>query len=266
MLQRRGRMDLSPADLQALRAAKRVLERPGLAIRLTNLLGAPVEKAITWLPARWSDTVHDATLRSLRAALRLAVMTLDPAARARSADGLHKLLVVATGAGGGYLGLPALPLELPVSTTIILRSIADVARSEGEDLHDVRARLACLEVFALGGRPRSDDAAETGYFAVRTALARAMSEAAEFIVRRGAIEETAPALVRLIAAIASRFGIAVSDKVAAQAVPIIGAAGGALVNAVFIDHFQDMARGHFTVRRLERSYGADLVRRAYARL
>ena len=38
------------------------------------------------------------------------------------------------------------------------------------------------------------------------------------------------------------------------------------VNLAFIEHFQDVARGHFTVRRLERVYGADLVRAEYHRL
>ncbi len=259
-------MELSRTDLDDLRRAKRLLERPGLAIRLTHLLGTPVEKAVALLPARWSDVVHDATLKSLRAALTLAVMTLDPAARSRPSTRFHRALVVATGAGGGYFGLPAMTLELPISTTIMLRSIADIARSEGEDLAQLAARLSCLEVFALGGRPRGDDAAETGYFALRTALARAVGEAAELIARTGTVEEGAPALVRLIAAIASRFGVAVSDKVAAQAIPIIGAAGGALVNHLFIGHFQDVARGHFTVRRLERRYGGEPVRSAYARL
>jgi hypothetical protein len=40
-----------------------------------------------------------------------------------------------------------LPIELPVSTVIMLRSIADIARSEGEDLSDPR-RLPCVQVFA----------------------------------------------------------------------------------------------------------------------
>ena len=44
------------------------------------------------------------------------------------------------------------------------------------------------------------------------------------------------------------------------------AAGGALINAIFVQHFQDMARGHFTVRRLERIYGTEAVRRAYERI
>jgi hypothetical protein len=95
------------------------------------------------------------------------------------------------------------------------------------------------------------------------ALARAVTEAAEFIAERGLVREGAPAIVRLIAQIASRFGAAVSEKVAAQAIPVIGAAGGAIVNLMFIDHFQDLARGHFVVRRLERVYGADVVRDAY---
>ena len=72
--------------------------------------------------------------------------------------------------------------------------------------------------------------------------------------------------MRLIAQIASRFGVVVTQKLAAQAVPVIGAVGGAAVNYAFIDHFQEMARAHFIVRRLERRYGKDAVRTAYERL
>jgi hypothetical protein len=81
--------------------------------------------------------------------------------------------------------------------------------------------------------------------------------------KKGLAEESAPALVRLIVVIAQRFSIQVSEKAAAQAVPAIGAAGGALINTVFIDHFQDMARGHFIIRRLERIYGKAAVEAAY---
>jgi hypothetical protein len=72
--------------------------------------------------------------------------------------------------------------------------------------------------------------------------------------------------VRLIAQIASRFGVLVTQKFAAQAVPLVGALGGAAVNYAFIDHFQELARAHFVVRRLERRYGKDSVRAAYERL
>ena len=34
-----------------------------------------------------------------------------------------------------------------------------------------------MEVFALGGSKRTDDTSETGYYAVRIALARALTEA-----------------------------------------------------------------------------------------
>ena len=163
-------------------------------------------------------------------------------------------------------GSLALPIELPFSTTIMLRSIADIARSEGEQVRTVEARLACIEVFALGSRSKGDDASETGYFAVRAALARSVSEAAQYIAERGLAREGAPAIARLIGEVAARFSVNVSQKVAAQAVPIVGAAGGALVNLVFIDHFQDVARGHFIVRRLERKYGSEVVRAAYVQL
>lgn len=79
-------------------------------------------------------------------------------------------------------------------------------------------------------------------------------------------DEGAPALVRLITLIAARFQLQVSQKTAAQIVPIIGAAGGAVINLLFIDHFQDMSRGHFTVRCLERQYGSEAVRRVYERI
>ena len=94
-------------------------------------------------------------------------------------------------------------------------------------------------------------------------LAKSITEAAEYIAGRSFVEETAPPLLRFLAQVGTRFGVQVSEKAMAQLVPIIGAAGGALVNTLFIDHFQDVARGHFTVRRLERKYGEDVVRLAY---
>jgi hypothetical protein len=83
---------------------------------------------------------------------------------------------------------------------------------------------------------------------------------------KGAIRQGGPVLVRFLTQIAARFGIVISQRVAAQAVAVLGALGGAAVNLAFIEHFQDLARGHFAVRRLERVYGADLVRAEYDRL
>ena len=148
----------------------------------------------------------------------------------------------------------------------MLRSIADIARSEGESISVIETKLACLEVFALGGESKSDDGVNTGYFAVRAALAKSVTEAAEFIAQKGMAEEAAPVIVKLIAIIAKRFGIQVTQKIAAQAVPAIGAAGGVIINTIFIDHFQDMARGHFIVRKLERLYDVGTIRDLYGTL
>jgi hypothetical protein len=259
-------MGISAEDLGDLYYAKSLLEHPSLAARITSFLGAPVEKAFRVLPARWSDIVSQVTQSVIGGALQVAVATLSDRGPRRSWDAAHRILVTITGAAGGAFGLPALVIELPISTTIMLRSIADIARSEGERIRLPDGMLACLEVFALGGRARSDDAAEVGYFAIRAALARTVSEAAQYLAERGVAEEGAPVIVRFITQVASRFGIVVSDKMAAQAVPILGAVGGAVINLLFIDHFQDMARGHFIVRRLERIYGAEVVRAEYERL
>jgi hypothetical protein len=251
------------ADLEDLKKAKALLENPGLAARITDALGTPIEKGFSLLPTGWSDRIRTATQKALQQALHVALGTMAGKPTRRSSDAWHRISAAASGGLGGAFGLPALAVELPISTVIMLRSIADIARSHGEDLGALETRLACLEVFALGGKSAGDDATDGGYFVIRAALAKAVSEAAEYVAERGIARESAPALVRLIAVISSRFGIVVSQKAAAIAVPAIGAVGGAVINTLFMDHFQNMAHGHFTVRRLERKYGNDVVRTAY---
>ena len=252
---------LSDEDREALRQAVVALERPSLVARLANIVGRPLEVLGHSLPAPVRDAVSSAAEAALRASLRVALTTLRKEG-APSPRALHGALAAASGAVGGALGLATLPVELPISTTLMLRAIAEIARQEGEDLADPEAALACVQVFALGGRSDADNLADSGYFAVRSALAKSVSEAARFVTERG-VAEGAPALVRLAAQIASRFGVVVSQKVAAQAVPVVGAIGGAAVNAAFMNHFQAIARGHFTVRRLERAYGKAPVQVAY---
>ncbi len=253
----------SEEDLAVLGKAKEVLENPGFAAKATNLIGVPMEKALQALPDNWTEKIRAVTDKSLRAAMRAATKTFVDHSEEESKDLWHKAAVTVTGAAGGVFGLPALAIELPVSTTIMLRSISDIARSEGEDIYDPWVQLSCIEVFALGGRSKSDDAQDSAYFLTRAELSRAVSEAAKYIAEKGLTGEGGPAILRFVAAVTSRFGITVSEKAAAMAVPIVGGALGGLVNLLFIDHFQDMAHGHFTVRRLERKYGEDSVRIAY---
>ena len=256
-------INLTAADLEALRKAVRRLEHVSLAARLNAMLGRQVTLATRALPTAITKLVASATQNALHAALKVALLHFENRPQEASTL-LHKALAAASGAVGGVFGAAALAFELPVSTTIMLRSIADIARSEGEDLRAPGAALACIEVLALSGG--ADEAMEGGYFAVRSLLAKSVTDAAAYILQKGAADQTAPALVRLIALVATRFGLVVSEKVAAQAVPILGALGGAVVNYAFVEHFQSMARGHFAVRRLERVYGADLVKVEYARL
>ena len=252
-----------PIDQAALKDSVESLEESSFLVELTGWAGKPIEYALSKLPQKASDTIESATGKALTAALRLAISSMDLQHKGRSSPWLHRAAATFTGGVGGMFGLPALAVELPLSTTIMLRSIADTARAEGEDLTDPASRLACIEVFALGGRTPGDDAAESGYFAVRAALAKSVSEAAAYVANKGAIEEGAPVIVRFVAQVARRFAPAVAEKVAAEAAPVIGAVGGAAVNLLFINHFQDVARGHFTVRRLERKYGTDRVRSEY---
>jgi hypothetical protein len=179
-----------------------------------------------------------------------------------SSERLHKAAAATTGAVGGFFGLGGLTMELPVTTVVMLRSIADIARSENQDLARPETRLACLEVFALGGGG-GDNAAETGYYAVRAALSQALAEAAHHIAQHGLSREGAPVLVRAVAAVAARFGVVVEQKVALASVPFLGAVTASMINTLFIDHFQKRARGHFVVRRLEAIHGYETVREAY---
>lgn len=257
---------LSAAEIEELRAAKELLEHPSLAARISHLVGTPIERGFELLPKSWATVVTDATQTAIAKALDVAIWSIGDRKRRESSDRWHKLAVLTTGAAGGALGLPALSIELPVSTTLILRSIADIARAQGEDLKSAEAKVQCVQVLALGGKSTRDDAAEAGYFAARAAMAKAVSEAARHIAERGLTQTGAPAIVRLIAEVAARFSVTVTEKAAAQAVPVLGAVGGAVLNSLFIDHFQDAARAHFTVRRLERLHGAAEIERAYGEL
>jgi hypothetical protein len=259
-----GQMDQS--DLLRLEEAVGLLENPDWIAHITDLIGIPIEKAFEKLPKRANEIITNATMKSIQKALKIAVSTLNGGYRGSPSNWWHRITVVASGGTGGFFGLPGLTVELPISTTIMLRSIADIARSEGEDLNNVEARLACVQVFALGGSRLANDSEGSKYFGARLVFARAITEACEFIAEKGLIEEGAPALVRLIIQIASRFEVVVSEKVAGQCIPVIGSLGGATINYLFIKHFQSVAKGHFIVRHLERKYGKETVRNKYESL
>ena len=253
-------------DRKELQVAKNLLENPGVAAKITNFIGTPIEKGLSLLPENWNKNIGDITQTALLKASDAAIFTMKDIPGEASSNIWHKLGVAVSGGVGGFFGISAIAIELPISTSIMLRSIADVARSEGESISTIKTKLACLEVFALGGNSASDDGTESGYYAVRAALAKSVADASEFLVSKTLTDNGAPVLIRFIAKIAERFGIQVTEKAAAQAIPAIGAAGGAIINTIFIDHFQDMARGHFIVRRLERKHDKEAIEKLYAEL
>ncbi len=258
-------MSLSHEHLLELKQAKTLLEKTSFIIKATNTLGAPIEKGINYLPKGAQNLIAKATQASLDKSLEWVSKTLDDAP-VKASPRLHTAAAALSGALGGAFGLSALAIELPVSTSLMMRSIADIARENGESVSSVETRLQCLSVFSLGGHSASDDAAESGYYAVRASLAGLVSDAVAHLGGRKAsasLVEKIPALASLVSRIATRFNIQVSEKAMAQLVPLVGAAGGAVVNTLFIQHFQDVSRGHFTVRRLERQYGEAVVQKAY---
>lgn len=272
---------ITPEDLAVLRAAKRRLESPSLAIELSSLVGHPLESGFKLLPQRFSRRIESISQAALIHAMDVAVNSLGnssiplpdsggdaagPGKRRWDTEQMHRWLGAGAGAAGGAFGLWALAVELPFSTTLMLRSIATIARAEGQDLSRLDVRLACLEVFALGGSTAQDDAAESSYWLIRGALGKAFTDAAAYIARRGIVSESAPPLVRFAASIASRFSASLSATAAAKAVPFVSAASGASINYLFMQHFQTMAHGHFTIRRLEEKYGQSSIRAVYQQL
>jgi hypothetical protein len=256
---------LTREETEDLRQAVACLEAQSFAQRLTDAVGRPVRILSRTVPGPARRAVAHASETALRGALKFALSTIDLKAPAKASKRSHKVAAAVSGALGGAFGLTALIVELPISTTILLRSIAEIAREEGEDLDAPNAAFACVEVFALGGK-EEEAAFESSYFAVRAALAKSVSDCARFVAQKGLGAHSVPVAARLISQIAARFGVVVSEKLAAQAAPILGAIGGATINAAFADHFQTLARGHFIVRRLEREHGPRLVAFEYQRL
>jgi hypothetical protein len=257
--------NLSAQDYADLQAAAVKLEARSFAMTIASKAGMPVEALLRRLPAPAQESMNGAVNKALERCLHLA-LTLGKASSASvRSKRTHTMATAATGALGGFFGLPGLAVELPVTTTVMLHSIAEIARSQGEDLSSPESALACLEVLALGPKGTHGEALESAYYATRAALAQVTRDAAAYIAQKGVAKGSAPALVSFIARIAARFGLEVTEKAVAQLIPVAGAAGGLALNVLFIDHFQRVAEGHFTVRRLERKYGSELVRQEYER-
>ena len=270
-------------DRAFVAAAVRRFERPGRLIDLLDSIGRPAEAIIHRLPSWATSRVEAAVQSTLVEAVGWAAKTLDGSIHAdekhvsalssavvRSRAAMHVTAASILGGIAGAFGLAALPLELPVTTMVMLRSIAAIARDFDADLSDPVTRLECVSVLSLGGPSSTDDAMESSYLTSRVGLALLLRDASRFIVGKSTFQLSealargaAPEVTRLIGAIASRFGYLAIDLAYAEMVPIVGALGGATLNGYFANFFNQVAFYHFGLRRLERIYGEDAIQDLY---
>jgi len=253
-------MTLPPAQQQELARAVELLESPRLAVRLANYAGKPLDTVLGKVPGL-SGALHRALRAAILRCLTVAIESQQGEVLAPS-SWRPKALTGLTGGIGGLFGALALPVELPFTMTLMLRAIADIAQHHGEDLRALEPRLACLQVFALGDR-RSDAGAAIGYYAARATLTRLTGDVMALMVERSVLDVSAPVVKRLVTEVVSRVGLVLSERVAAGAIPVLGALGGATLNVMFTDHFERVAQGHFTVRRLERAHGREVIAELY---
>jgi len=252
-------------DLAELQKAVRLLENQGFVRLLNNVAGKPVEKLLEFVPRRLKNKIDKIVSRAVTQGLHLALTSLDAKEPRPPRNRLSTLVSSLTGGLSGFFGAGGLAAELPVTTTLILRSIADIARSQGEDLTSMPARLACLEVLALGA-PAEEKQTESSYFLARDGFSAFSGNAAKALSDRGADAARSPEVNGFLGEISAKFAVVVWQSAAASALPVIGALGGATANALFTRYFQELATGHFIVRKLERAYGEDVVRANYMKL
>jgi hypothetical protein len=243
------------AELEAARTKLRGSR--GLVVRASELLAGVVGSAAMFSigqlrpPPALRLRAGRLAETALRRAFDIAVLGMPPSGlRARLEARTSRAAAAASGAVGGFVGMLGFLPDVTVTTLLIMRRIAAIAVEEGEDLADPATRAACLEVFAFGTGSLDEpweegEEPELGYWSARMLL------------------QGRP-LVMLMSEAAAAYGVRVSQKLALQAVPLIGAAGGALVNGAFMAHYEGLARAHFTIRRLERTYGEGAIREAAA--
>ncbi|WP_245831645.1 EcsC family protein [Salibaculum halophilum] len=216
-----------------------------LLMQAVTFVGGQVEDGLTLLPAAQRAQIESAARAALHRSYDLAGRSRrGTMARLAASDRGHRALATVSGALGGIGGLPTALAELPVATTVIFRAVQAVAEAHGEDPAADVTRLHCLQVFGAGGPGTGDDGIDTSFIGARLSL-------------------TGAALNKLLARIAPRFASVIGQKLAGQAVPVLGAAAGAGTNYAFMDYYSRIAQVHFGLRQLARTHGEEAVLSAF---
>ena len=268
-------------DRAFLAEAVSFFESDSFLKRLTEKMSQPADALMSALPEKLSHKIDIGSQVALRKALGMAIGTLSSGSgdgygdnkKLKSSFLIHTALAGASGAVAGTFGLASLLWELPLSTGIILRSIASIASEWGEDLSDPETIIECLTVFGLTPSGDKGDLGALHYYIERVALGKSAQQAKIYMGQYGAKEilrslenGSSPALVNFLAAIASRFKINASYKGLSKSVPIVGAVSGAGINVMFSKYYADAANYHFGLRALGRLYGEESLRKAYEAL
>ena len=214
-------------ELDAL--ARRYKNAGGVGISVLNLIGGSAENLMDQLPQAVRQNLEKATIAALNQAMKAAHSSRSVVPDQKG--WLNQAVTTTLGAAGGAGGLPTALAELPVTTTLLLRVIQGVAVEHGFDPAAESVQFDCVQVFAAAGPLSEDDGADLGFLSARIAL-------------------TGKAMQALISTIAPKLAVVLGQKLAAQAVPILGAAAGAATNYAYTSYYQDMAHVHFGLRKL----------------
>jgi hypothetical protein len=262
-------ISISQEDKDALVVAKSSMHNLSWAIRNVNKVGNTVETGVKFVPEKILLKVQKITESVLLKIVKANLLTIQKHKTFKKpSKNTYKGIVTGTGAISGFFGASTgfgtaiFASEVTLTTKFLMRTIMDIARSEGEDIYTLEGQMACLQVFALGGGSKNDDDLEASYYTTRLALNSAINNVSSTGIKitldslaKGAGILGSNAIGNFLSKIATRLSLLISEKFLAQAVPVIGAIGGGGLNYVFVDHFQKMATAHFTIRRLERKYG-----------
>ncbi|MGL4238317.1 EcsC family protein [Tabrizicola sp.] len=225
-----------PTDLSvdiALLAA-RYKRANGPVMQLVNRLGGSLEGQLSALPAGFRGQIERMTAQALETSYGIAGRAPDLGERG------PMVAAIATGAAGGVGGLATAIAELPITVTLFLNTIRAVAVEHGHDPDAPWVRAECLQVFGAGSPLAQDDGVNTSFLTARLAL-------------------TGSAVQNLITTIAPKLAAVLGQKLAAQAVPVIGAVSGATLNAAFLNYYREVARVRFALLKLADQHGAELV-------
>jgi len=256
---------LTEEDFYSLTDAVRRIQNKSVTKSISDIAARPFDKALNRLPKPIKRNFERMTEKMVIKCLDIAIVSTQKRGVKRRFRKSPRILSAAVGGLSGMLGIAGLPVELPITTYLILRAITDIAQSNGEDLTAAETRIACIEIFALG-MPAANNGQNIDYYSSRALFKKFSGDAIKYFAERGLVRATSPLVGGFISETAARYSFFVSERAAASAVPIAGAVGSAALNILIMKYFQNIAFVHFTIRRLERKYGQEVVQGHYEKL